>query len=169
MSLPLLIGIAGPESSGKTTLACTIAGRFGNAFTMAFATQLRELLIESGELSRGAAYEKPMSDAVRTKLRVYALHYKAKYGDAYFAKHAQKRWRMIRKLNIPAIVHDLRFVCEAEALKEDGGKIIYLGSAGCQGYELDQVYTMADVLTKERPDEQEISAIVCGLRSLWGI
>lgn len=122
----MLIAIAGKDGVGKSTLAGKLAVLFGDAMVLAFATRLREMCIADGVLTRLQAYAKPMDAFSRGALRSMSLAYKKQYGDTIFADTAKQIWTTSNAK--VAILHDMRYSYEAEAIRQSGGLIVYVGS-----------------------------------------
>ncbi|EKU97923.1 hypothetical protein Lepto7375DRAFT_7181 [Leptolyngbya sp. PCC 7375] len=161
----MLIAIAGKDGVGKSYLAGKLATLFGDAVVLAFATKLRHLCVEQGFLIKQEAFSKPTSTKARKVLRERSEYFKAFYGNSdYFVDECSNTWSLLATFNTPIIIHDLRYLCEAEEVIESGGTLIYLGDFDLTPEErkepsfqdLPLIYELKDYHLPAKPSEEKI-------------
>lgn len=162
-----LIAIAGKDGSGKSTFAGKLATRLGDAYVCAVATGLREHCISEGYLTRQQAYAKPTSQETRNVLRNISKEAKVKYGTKLIWLN-----KLLLKMRgflqvCPVIVHDVRYLHEAETLLSLGAELIYLGGCELSAEEcgmpsfadLPALYELAKFKLPEKPDDKYIAMV----------
>jgi hypothetical protein len=163
MKFSNVVLICGMDGTGKSTLAGKLATRAGNAAVLAFATQLREMCIRDGFLTKEEAYVKPTPVTVRGILRYQSLQYKKLYGEDVFATRLRDYVESLPR-ELPKFIHDTRYLAELEAFRPEGCTIIYLGGSELTAEqktmssfkELPEIYVMADLRLPEKPSEDLI-------------
>ena len=125
----MIIGIAGADGAGKSTLAkalTLISLSERPVVITSFAQALREELIADLRLPREEVYAKPTPDHIRKALREHG---------AFRRRNDVNYWcnKLMASLDDDGrtlyFIDDVRFINEAHAIRKRGGIILFLGCA----------------------------------------
>ena len=160
-----VIGISGPDGSGKTTLSLVIAKRLADLgydpHFVPFAMQLRvELQIALRDecdrnhprLEAPNPWDKPTNEWMRNLMRGWG-DWKRSIDPDYWVRAWEARLELLRqggqRKRLVLISDDLRYRNEAASVQAHGGTVLYLDDAGhadhSLGHELLDVRGMADL------------------------
>lgn len=152
-----LIGFAGTDGSGKTTLANQwLQTGQGCCLHLNFADALRDEVSSALDMSRAEVYAKPTPDWLRLLLRGWG-GYKRSLDPDYWTKAWSDRLASARfgydygRLSV--VCSDVRYFNEATLITKLGGTIVYLsdaakplaGLANGEAHELARVRNLAAI------------------------
>ena len=172
-----IIVIAGKDGSGKSTLAKRLQKLLSelgvSSMKFAFATALREMIVEDGLLTRTEVYAKPTSAKARTMLRKMSIQYKLEYGHDVFANRLFDEILKMKLSNMVHVIDDMRYLIEMgnmEILEEYGYSVttVFLGDdtlrmdeAGMPSFrELPEVRRRCQFVFPRRPGEPAANFLV---------
>ena len=162
-----LIGITGKKFSGKSTLAemiRIISSTLSYEFVeLAFATPLKEICAKAYSIDENHFYESKLKEVtidelgksprqIMQEVGTYFRGEKDKNGDTLWIRHMRNKINLLAKSEkkIIVIISDVRYLDEANMIRDLGGKIIRV--IGYYGPDIDNY--------SQHSSEQEMDAIV---------
>ena len=128
----MIIGIAGPIGSGKSTVAKEIAKQLGSNNLFAFADPIKDVVVLLSSCDRAALDEQPIKSELfpdsdvtyRYVMQTFATDWARNMIDADIWLNHMKRRVQCAKGDV--IIQDVRFENEASFIRDNGGVIVHI-------------------------------------------
>lgn len=147
----IIVGVAGDNGVGKSTLARAIGEYFDFAVPYSgVGDEIRYFVANQYHIPLDICFAKPTPTWLRDIL-IYHGAQNRRDGDKYFWAN---KW-IARIGDRSTAVGDIRFMPEYEIIKSRNGILIFLGEPTDPSYQLDELYELADLHLPEKPDFDE--------------